>query len=175
MIWFFPFLIPYPLYLCPTFSLYPLSTSRLHCWSCQGLERMIGQSPYTKGEMGGKKKHRQPRSNQKQNTITMRKTNYRALSCLVLYESKRIYYMASAMHLKRAHSWVMHVLVENITRSPVSLFAPTEPFFQAFLCAVCAIYAIYGTPQVAPASFHYHTFRETVYVSFVDIIFLQFM
>ena len=97
----------------------------------------------------GSKKYRQ---NKNQITIKIQsqwEKNYWAVSCLVFYESKRIYYMASATHLKRVHSWVMHVLVEKITRSPVSLFAPTEPFFQAFLCVVCAIYAIYGVPVCA--------------------------
>ena len=149
MIWFFPFLIPCSLCLCPIFSLSPVFTSRLHCWSYLVVPRIRTHdrtvSIYKRWD-GRKKKYRQTKNQIQIKIQSQWEKNDRAVSCLVFYESKRIYYMASATHLKRAHSWVMHVLVENITRSPVSLFAPTEPFFQAFLCAVCAIYTSQG-PQ----------------------------
>ena len=88
------------------------------------------------GKLKGQKKTR-IKSQSKYNH-NEKKTDW-TVSCLIFYESKRIYYMASATHLKRAHSWVMHVLVENITRSPVSLFAPTG--FP--VCCVCHIYHIW--------------------------------
>ena len=150
MIWFFPFLIPCSLCLCPIFSLSPVFTSRLHCWSYLVVPRIRTHdrtvSIYKRWDGRRKKSTDKPRIKSKSKYNHNEKKNDRAVSCLVFYESKRIYYMASATHLKRVHSWVMHVLVENITRSPVSLFAPTEPFFQAFLRVVCAIYTIYGVP-----------------------------
>ena len=51
----FVLFFPCPLFLPPVYIVD-------HTWSCQGLERMIGQSPYTKGEMGGKKKYRQTKN-----------------------------------------------------------------------------------------------------------------